>query len=141
LAIRKVSIRQIKAARALVAWSQADLASASGLSEPTIKRLEANDGDIGGRPDTADRLVAALESAGVIFLAENGEGPGLRLRKRAKARASHPAADVERPSRVRGRAKAEAVVDAALAKIDATSDEKADRKRRLTRVPKGLKDK
>jgi predicted transcriptional regulator len=35
-----ISVRQMKAARALLAWSQGDLATASGISEPTIARLE-----------------------------------------------------------------------------------------------------
>jgi len=76
-----VSIRQVKAARALLAWSQGDLASASEISEPTIARLESLDGDLGARADTAAKIVAALEAAGVIFVDENGEGPGVRLRK------------------------------------------------------------
>jgi predicted transcriptional regulator len=71
----------VKAARALLAWSQADLARSSGVSEPTIKRLEASDGDLGGRADTGEKIRTALETAGVIFVAENGEGPGVRLRK------------------------------------------------------------
>jgi len=76
-----VSIRQVKAARALLAWSQGDLADASGVSEPTVARLESQDGELGGRADTAAKIVAALEAAGVIFVEENGEGPGVRLRK------------------------------------------------------------
>jgi predicted transcriptional regulator len=76
-----VSIRQVKAARALLAWSQGDLASASGVSEPTIARLESQDGELGGRADTSAKIVAALEAAGVIFVEENGEGPGVRLKK------------------------------------------------------------
>jgi transcriptional regulator with XRE-family HTH domain len=79
--IPKVSIKQVKAARALTGWSQAQLAEASGVSIPTVKRLEAGEGDLGGRQATTDRLVEALETAGVIFLDENGEGPGVRLRK------------------------------------------------------------
>lgn len=82
LSILKVSIRQVKAARALLGWSQADLAASAGCSVPTVKRLEAADSDtIGGRPDTAKAIVKALEAAGVIFVAENGEGAGVRLRK------------------------------------------------------------
>jgi predicted transcriptional regulator len=81
LSIRKVSIRQVKAARSLLAWSQEQLASASGVSIPTIKRLEAEDGDLGGRANTAHLIVRALEAAGVIFVQENGDGPGVRLRK------------------------------------------------------------
>lgn len=76
-----LSVRQVKAARALLAWSQADLAKASGVSYPTLARLESTDGPIGGRADTGAKLQAALEAAGVIFIDENGEGPGVRLRK------------------------------------------------------------
>lgn len=78
-----ISIRQIKAARALLAWSQADLAEASGVSEPTIARLEF-------RMDrlavvlTREKLIAALEKAGCEFIPENGGGAGVRLRKRKR---------------------------------------------------------
>jgi predicted transcriptional regulator len=80
----KVSIRQIKAARALVGWSQDDLADKAGISVPTIKRLEAAEGDIGGRAKTGAALVAALEKAGVEFIAENGGGAGVRMKKRKR---------------------------------------------------------
>jgi transcriptional regulator with XRE-family HTH domain len=76
-----VTTRQIKAARALLAWSQADLADRSGISEPTVARLEAADGELGGREDTTESLRAAIEAAGVEFIDENGGGPGVRLRK------------------------------------------------------------
>jgi transcriptional regulator with XRE-family HTH domain len=79
-----VTTRQIKAARALLAWSQADLADHSGISEPTVARLEAADGELGGREDTTQRLRAAIELAGVEFIEENGGGPGVRLRKSGK---------------------------------------------------------
>ena len=82
--ILKVSIRQIKAARALLAWSQDDLAAAADVSIPTIKRLEAQDGPLGGRSETGKKMISALESAGVEFLNENGGGPGVRLRKTQK---------------------------------------------------------
>jgi predicted transcriptional regulator len=72
VSIPKVSIRQIKAARALIGWSQADLAKHSGVSTPTVKRLEAADGDIGGRAETGESLVTALQEAGVEFIPENG---------------------------------------------------------------------
>jgi transcriptional regulator with XRE-family HTH domain len=82
--ILKVSIRQIKAARALLAWSQEQLAEAADVSLPTIKRLEANDGPLGGRSGTGAKIQAALEAAGVDFIDENGGGAGVRLRKPAK---------------------------------------------------------
>ena len=83
MSILKVSIRQIKAARALLGWSQDDLAGQSGVSIPTVKRLESTDGDIGGRAETGEALVTALEKAGVEFIPENGGGAGVRMRKRA----------------------------------------------------------
>jgi transcriptional regulator with XRE-family HTH domain len=80
--ILKVSIRQIKAARALLAWSQEQLAIAAGVSVPTIKRLEAQDGPLGGRSDTGSKIRSAVQAAGIDFIDENGGGPGVRLRKR-----------------------------------------------------------
>jgi len=78
VSILKVSIRQVKAARALLGWAQKDLARASGVSVPTIKRLESSQGDLGGRQTTVDAIRAALESGGVEFT--NGDQPGVRLK-------------------------------------------------------------
>ena len=88
MSILKVSVRQIKAARALLAWSQDRLAEASGVSVPTIKRLEAQDGPIGGRSDTESKIRAALEFAGIEFIVENGGGPGVRLRNPVRGQKS-----------------------------------------------------
>jgi transcriptional regulator with XRE-family HTH domain len=77
-----LTTRLVKAARALLGWSQADLAAKSGISEPTIARLESVEGDLGGRQGTAEKIRKALEGAGVEFIDENGGGPGVRLRKR-----------------------------------------------------------
>jgi transcriptional regulator with XRE-family HTH domain len=85
--ILKVSIRQIKAARSLLAWSQEQLAQAADISIPTVKRLEANDGPLGGRSETGAKIQTALERAGVEFIDENGGGPGVRLRKRSPEKA------------------------------------------------------
>ena len=76
----KVSIRQIKAGRELLAWSQAHLAKASGVSLPTIKRLESEDGHLGGRAETQAKILSALEKAGVVFT--NGDEPGVKLKKK-----------------------------------------------------------
>ena len=84
MSIPKVSIKQIKAARELLGWSQEAIAESSGVSIPTIKRLEATGGELGGRPETGEKIIAALEKAGVEFIAENGGGPGVRIRKSAK---------------------------------------------------------
>lgn len=85
MSIRKVSIPQVKAARALIGWSQEELASSAGVSLPTVKRLEAADGVLGGRATTGNKIKEALERAGVEFIDENGGGPGVRLRKRQRA--------------------------------------------------------
>jgi len=52
------------------------------VSETTIARLESEDGQIGGRAETAEKLIPAFEKAGVVFIAENGGGAGVRLRRR-----------------------------------------------------------
>lgn len=72
---------QIRAARALLRWEQKDLAAASKVSLPTIKRLETIPGPLAAQERTVDALKAALERAGVQFLDEDGEGQGVRLRK------------------------------------------------------------
>ena len=73
-----VTTGQVKAARALLGWSQGDLADASGVSHPSIKRLEADTGDLGGYAETQAKIVAALEAAGVEFT--NGGEPGVKLK-------------------------------------------------------------
>ena len=65
----------------MLGWTQQDLADRSGVSLPTIKRLEPGKGPLAVRFDTLQKLQAALEAAGVEFLDGNGGGPGVRLRK------------------------------------------------------------
>ena len=77
-----VSSEVIRAARALLRWEQRDLAKASSVSLPTIKRLESKAGALGAHASTVSALMNALEAAGIEFIDENGGGPGLRLRKR-----------------------------------------------------------
>lgn len=70
---------QSRAARALLDWSQSTLSEAAGVARATIAEFES-----GRRVPIANNLAAirtALEAAGIIFIDENGEGPGVRLRK------------------------------------------------------------
>ena len=70
---------QIRAARALIRWSAADLASASGIGSATIKRMEVMGGVPAGNVKTLLALKAALESAGVEFVGTPDDRPGVRL--------------------------------------------------------------
>lgn len=71
----------VRAARALLRWEQRDLANASSVSLPTIKRLEAKPGVMAAHASTTDAIRTALEKGGVEFIDENGGGPGVRIRK------------------------------------------------------------
>ena len=84
-----ITAAQLRAARALISIDQRKLAELSGLSVPTIQRMEASDGVIRGNVDSLVKLVAALEAAGIELLGEgvpsHGEGRGVRLRQAASA--------------------------------------------------------
>ena len=81
-----ISIRQVKAARALLGWSQADLARRSGISEPTVARLEAVEGELGGeriqlgkskKRLRAPASILSMRTAAVVaFVSANGKGRG-----------------------------------------------------------------
>ena len=75
------TVEQIRGARGLLGWSQPQLALAASLSEPTIKRFETGLAKVSDA--AVSRMVAALEAAGVEFIAENGGGAGVRLKFRA----------------------------------------------------------
>ncbi len=70
---------QCRGARAMLAMSQSDLASTTGVAKRTIASFEMGQSSPYSR--TIDALRAALESAGVEFISENGGGAGIRLRK------------------------------------------------------------
>ena len=81
----EITIEQIRAARALLGWSQTELAQRAELSLPTVKRVEINS-ELRVSSEARLRLRVALESGGVEFIHENGGGPGVRLRKAAKTK-------------------------------------------------------
>jgi transcriptional regulator with XRE-family HTH domain len=76
-----ITSEQVRAARALLRWEQRDLAETSGVSLPSVKRLETQPGALAAQERTIVELRKALEAAGIEFIAENGGGPGVRLRK------------------------------------------------------------
>ena len=75
---------QCKMARAALDLGVRDLATLASVSPDTIARLERGEPL---RERTIAAIRAALEAAGVIFVEENGEGPGVRLRKAGPAAA------------------------------------------------------
>jgi transcriptional regulator with XRE-family HTH domain len=76
-----ITTGQVRAARALLRWTAEELAQAAGVSVATIRRAEPTDGPLTMMPANAAAIVRALEAAGIIFVPENGEGPGVRMRK------------------------------------------------------------
>lgn len=79
-----ITSSQIRAARALLRWSSADLAEQSGVGSATIKRLEVMDGVPAGQVRTLMAIRDALESGGVEFVGTPDDRPGVRLKASPK---------------------------------------------------------
>jgi transcriptional regulator with XRE-family HTH domain len=81
-----ITAAQLRAARAIAGLDQKALAKLSGLSLPTIQRMEASDGLVRGNVDSLTKLIAALDECGVELIGEDapsmGGGRGVRLRKK-----------------------------------------------------------
>lgn len=79
-----ITAAQLRAARALLGIDQRRLAELSGLSIPTIQRMEASDGVIRGNVESLMKLIAALDAAGIELIAEGAVsaqgGRGIRLK-------------------------------------------------------------
>ena len=76
---RAISAAQCRAARALVGISREQLAASAGVPSRTLADFELS--NTGTRAGTIDKLVQALEAAGVEFIEQNGGGAGVRLRR------------------------------------------------------------
>ena len=85
-----ITAAQLRAARALAGLDQRKLAELSGLSLPTIQRMETSEDLIRGNVDSLTKLIAAFESIGIEFLREgvvgSDGGRGVRFKKPAAAR-------------------------------------------------------
>ncbi len=79
-----ITAAQMRAARALLGIDQRELAQRSGLSLPTIQRMEASDGVIRGNVDSLMKLVGALAANGIELIGDGavstGGGRGVRLK-------------------------------------------------------------
>jgi transcriptional regulator with XRE-family HTH domain len=71
---------QCRAARALLNWTQPQLAKAAGLGLSTVVDFEKERRSVSDEAVRAIRV--ALETAGALFIEQNGNGPGVRLRDR-----------------------------------------------------------
>ena len=74
----ELTASQVRAARGLLNWSQDQLALAAGMGNSTVRDFEA--GRRTPYPQSLASIRAALEVAGVVFIDQNGGGPGVRLR-------------------------------------------------------------
>ncbi|MHC8493000.1 helix-turn-helix domain-containing protein [Thalassospira sp. SM2505] len=80
-----ISAGQMRAARALLGIDQKMLAEMSGVSVPTIQRMEASNGNVRGVVDTLSKVIEALDRAGVELIGEQAPslatGRGVRLKE------------------------------------------------------------
>ena len=86
MVLKQLKSSQLRAARALLRWSADDLAQESAVGVTTIRRAELSEGDTSMTVANNLAVRRALELAGVEFIDENGGGPGVRLRKRQRAK-------------------------------------------------------
>jgi transcriptional regulator with XRE-family HTH domain len=79
-----ITAGQMRAARALLGLDQRGLAELSGLSLPTIQRMEASEGVVRGNVDSLMKLIHALTAAGIELIGDNAPslagGRGVRLK-------------------------------------------------------------
>jgi hypothetical protein len=75
-----ISTGQVRAARALLRWTAEDLASAAEVGVATIRRMEVLDGVPAGNVKTLIAIQQALEGAGIEFIGNPDDSPGVRLR-------------------------------------------------------------
>lgn len=80
-----ITAAQMRAGRALLGIDQRQLAEMSGVSLPTIQRMEASEGNVRGVVDTLTKVVEAFDRAGIELIGENapssGGGRGVRFRQ------------------------------------------------------------
>ena len=72
---------QIRMARHHLRWTAKQLAEKASVGLSTVQRMESVDGVPPSNKPNLKAVKMALEDAGIVFIDENGGGPGLRLRK------------------------------------------------------------
>jgi transcriptional regulator with XRE-family HTH domain len=78
--MQEITAAQCRAGRALLDWSQQQLADAARVGVATVRQFEGS--GAAPRKATVDAISRALDAAGVLFIDQNGNGAGVRLRDR-----------------------------------------------------------
>jgi predicted transcriptional regulator len=81
---------QLRMARGYLKWSAKELADKAGVAESTIKRMEQDEGFPVARGANIEAVYKTLADAGIIFVPENGDGVGIRLRKSTRPISTEP---------------------------------------------------
>ena len=76
-----IIVEQLRSARTALRWSIEELANRSSVSVRTIKMVEASDGIPQCKTATMEKLVSALQAAGIEFIGSPDDGPGIRIRR------------------------------------------------------------
>jgi len=78
--VKIVTGTQIRAARSALSWSVKDLSAATGVGTATLVRYEATMGVPTSRKGNIQKVISALEQAGIEFIGTPEDGPGIRIR-------------------------------------------------------------
>jgi len=88
-----ITAAQLRAARLLLGIDQRRLAELSGLSVPTIQRMEASETVVRGNVDSLVKLIAAFDAAGIEMIDEgavsSSQGRGVRLKANSGSTKNH----------------------------------------------------
>ena len=102
-----ITAAQLRAARVLLGIDQRELAELSGLSVPTIQRMEASETMVRGNVDSLVKLITALDAAGIEIIdegaASNSQGRGVRLKIKSSSAKTVPDPRSKASGRTRAR--------------------------------------
>jgi transcriptional regulator with XRE-family HTH domain len=102
-----ITAGQLRAARGLLGIDQRRLAELSGLSVPTIQRMEASEEIVRGNVDSLVKLIAALDAAGVEMIDEGAvsasQGRGVRLKSNSGSAKTYLSSQLESKATAKAR--------------------------------------
>src|SRR5882757_3556181 len=102
-----ITAAQLRAARVLLGIDQRRLAELSGLSAPTIQRMEASETMVRGNVGSLVKLIAAFDAAGIEMIdkgaVSDSQGRGVRLKIKSSSAQTVPDARSKASGRTRAR--------------------------------------